>query len=84
MVSRCANPSCPNSFLYLHQGKLFRMDTDITGSRTAASLDVEDKKSGRHVEYFWLCRDCAAEMTLVFKPGVGVTTRPLASKSAAS
>ena len=25
MLSKCANPDCPASFLYLHQGKLFRL-----------------------------------------------------------
>ena len=27
MLSKCANPGCPASFLYLHEGKLFRLDT---------------------------------------------------------
>ena len=79
MVSRCANPGCAAPFLYLHQGKLFRMESDASFvSRTPPSADPDGKKPARRVEYFWLCRDCAAEMTLVFKNGVGVTTKPLA------
>ena len=27
MLSKCANPGCPASFLYLHEGKLFRLDS---------------------------------------------------------
>ena len=27
MLSKCANPGCPAPFLYLHEGKLFRLDT---------------------------------------------------------
>ena len=27
MLSKCANPGCAATFLYLHQGKLFRLDT---------------------------------------------------------
>ena len=79
MVSRCANPGCAAPFLYLHQGKLFRMESEARfGSRNQASADPDGKKPARRVEYFWLCRDCAAEMTLVFKKGVGVTTKSLA------
>jgi hypothetical protein len=79
MVARCANPGCAAPFLYLHQGKLFRMESDVSFvSRNPGSPDPEGKKPARRVEYFWLCRDCAAEMTLVFKKGVGVTTKPLA------
>jgi hypothetical protein len=85
MVSRCANPDCAAPFLYLHQGKLFRMETDSAGvSGIPASPDKEGRKAVRRVEYFWLCRDCAAEMTLVFKKGVGVITKPLASAQPAA
>jgi hypothetical protein len=27
MLSKCANPGCPASFIYLHEGKLFRLDS---------------------------------------------------------
>jgi hypothetical protein len=79
MLSRCANPGCAAPFLYLHQGKLFRMESDASlVSRIPASADPDGKKPARRMEYFWLCRDCAAELTLVFKKGVGITTKPLA------
>jgi hypothetical protein len=56
------------------------METDPAGiGATPASPDEGGRKAVRRVEYFWLCRDCAAEMTLVFKKGVGVITKPLAS-----
>jgi hypothetical protein len=29
MLSKCANPGCSATFLYLYQGKLFRLDTSI-------------------------------------------------------
>jgi hypothetical protein len=35
-------------------------------------------KATSRIEFFWLCEECAPEMTLTFKPGVGVTTQPLA------
>ena len=80
MLSKCANPGCTASFLYLHQGKLFRLETEDTGDGPDLSFgeDPGVKKSARRIEFFWLCNDCAAAMTLAFKKGVGVTTKPLA------
>jgi hypothetical protein len=53
MVAECSNPSCSASFLYLKEGRLFRLERDPTlGS-----------KSNR-VEYFWLCPGCSSTMTL--------------------
>lgn len=72
MLSKCANPACSNIFLYLHQGKLFRLDTD--------TLQLEGDSSSRQprarMEFFWLCDNCAAQMTVVFKKGKGVMVRP--------
>ncbi|MGH9546257.1 MAG: hypothetical protein ACRD23_13700 [Terriglobales bacterium] len=70
MLSKCANPGCPAIFLYLHEGKLFRLDTSseiIVG--TPAS---ETKKAARHIEFFWLCDQCAAELTLGYSKGYGI------------
>jgi hypothetical protein len=85
MLSKCANPECSNSFHYLHQGKLFRMETLKHLSNSAAEIDQGMKKPVRQLEFFWLCSDCASKMTLVFRPGVGVQAQPLAhAKGAAS
>ena len=71
MLSKCANPGCDTSFLYLHQGKLYRMETVVDGSE-----DLFGAESGapnhRQLEFFWLCDDCASKMTLSFEKGVGV------------
>ncbi len=69
MLSKCANPGCPAPFRYLHQGKLFRLDT---GSEHPAGQPSE--KGVRHLEFFWLCEECAARVTLNYKKGVGITT----------
>jgi hypothetical protein len=78
MLSKCANPGCSTPFLYLHEGKLFRMEIEA-GDDDGANFgaDPEIRKSSRQIEFFWLCDRCAAEMTLTFKKGVGVMTRPL-------
>ena len=41
MLSKCANPGCPATFLYLHQGKLFRLDssTEILVSHSGQRSD---------------------------------------------
>ncbi len=70
MLSKCANASCSNPFLYLHDGKLFRMDVPVEHSSPA------EKKAARRIEFFWLCNDCAASMTLSYKVGVGAVAVP--------
>jgi hypothetical protein len=75
MVSKCSNPGCSTSFRYLHEGKLFRMAVTANADSGA---DPGTKKSSRRIEFFWLCEECAPQMTLIFKPGVGVTAQPVA------
>lgn len=52
MVSECANPGCGAQFLYFGQGQV------VAVRRQAKS------SSGSHIEFFWLCADCAKEMNL--------------------
>jgi len=54
MLTVCSNPACAAPFLYLKHGRLFRLEADPTQSSTKFA----------RVEYFWLCRHCASEMTL--------------------
>jgi hypothetical protein len=72
MLAKCANPACSNHFLYLHQGKLFRLDLEV--GRLAADPDFREQ--GPRVEYFWLCEHCADDMTVVLRKGQGVMVRP--------
>ncbi len=79
MLSKCANPACPAPFLYLRQGKLFRWDiAALAAGGQASAVDSEMKKPPRRVEFFWLCNDCAAVMTLAYEKNVGIRTKPLA------
>jgi len=79
MLSKCTNPGCFAQFHYLHQGKLFRWE--IAGatrdSNPSFGADPEIKATARHIEYFWLCEDCAASMTLAFDRRRGVVVLPL-------
>jgi hypothetical protein len=85
MVSKCANPICSASFRYLHEGKLFRM---AVTAHAAGNSDVAagsgPKKSSHHIEFFWLCEECAPAMTLTFEPGIGVTAEPLTRSQVAT
>jgi len=63
MLSKCSNSACSERFLYLHSGKVFRLNPDPP---------LEPRSAPRSREYFWLCDSCAAQMTLVFRPGLGV------------
>ena len=74
MLSKCANPGCSARFLYLNRGKLFRIPRQAAdGSKDNLS---DNKKTTQRLEYFWLCSDCAGEMTLAFRKGVGVVPVP--------
>lgn len=74
MLSKCANPGCPATFLYLHEGKLFRLDTNV---EVLARIPVREvTRPSRRVEFFWLCDECAAELTLGYIRGTGITVVP--------
>ena len=78
MLRKCANPGCSNVFRYLHEGKLFRMETAI-GDEDGPTFgtDIDIRKPARHIEFFWLCDNCSAAMTLTYQEGVGVRTKAL-------
>jgi hypothetical protein len=54
MLSKCTNLGCSAVFRYLEGGRLFLLEED---------WNRKEYKSGRF-EYFWLCQDCSATMTL--------------------
>ncbi len=72
MLSKCANPACSTPFRYLRDGKLFEID-----SRASESSAVGERKPIRRVEFFWLCGDCSAELTIINDKEKGVITVPL-------
>lgn len=85
MLSKCANPVCSERFLYLRNGKLFRWEIGTErGNGSSFGEDPAVKKPSRKTEYFWLCDECAARMTLVFTKGMGITARSLARAKKAS
>jgi hypothetical protein len=69
MLSKCANPACLARFHYLHEGRIFKIET-------ATVLSDGHKSPNHRIEHFWLCERCAQTLSVVVENGV-VTTRPL-------
>jgi hypothetical protein len=77
MLSKCANPGCSTPFHYLRDGKLFQIDSASGRQQTASAEFVTHPKQPHKIEFFWLCAECAATMTLAFQRGKGVVAIPL-------
>ena len=71
MLSKCANPACDAPFHYLHDGKLFRIDVG------GGPYLVNQQRPVRKTEYFWLCAECAVDMTLKYERERGVIAVPM-------
>jgi hypothetical protein len=86
MLSKCANPGCCATFLYLSRGKLFRWETSGAARSDAGTFGADPKvqKTNRRLKFFWLCDDCAPAMTLINEKGIGVVARPLLRAKAAA
>jgi len=84
MVSKCANPACSAPFLYLHEGRLFRVEHDEEAGGPSFGAELGMRKPGRRIEFFWLCDHCASRMMLVLEPGRGVHVRLLAHRKPAA
>jgi hypothetical protein len=69
MVSKCINPFCNQPFLHLSRGKLF-----VTEYPQTVSTDLILHNRTR--EHFWLCEECADQMSVaVRREHGGVTVR---------
>jgi hypothetical protein len=84
MLSKCANPDCSTPFLYLREGKLFRIEVEAKQDRIRSGPAGSEKKPARRIEYFWLCDSCSARMKVAYRKDIGVATVPLLAYRAAS
>jgi hypothetical protein len=73
MLSKCANPACFTPFRSLRAGKLFEIESMIK----TESSEAGDRKTVRRVEFFWLCSQCSAELTVINDEDKGVITVPI-------
>jgi hypothetical protein len=74
MLSKCANPKCMAPFLYLHTGKLFRVERRAPVPQVEPAMS--DKKPARSIEYYWLCEACSSEFILARADAGGIVVRP--------
>jgi hypothetical protein len=80
MLSKCANPGCLASFLYLHEGKLFRLDSS---AEIFVQIPVSEvTRPSRRFEFFWLCNQCSADLTLSYTKDSGISVAPLLKRMA--
>ncbi len=58
MLTKCAAPSCSAPFRRLNEGRLFRLELDLS-----CALSPEEEGSAKE-EYYWLCADCSQSLRL--------------------
>ena len=62
MVSKCANPECTARLKYLHEGRLFVVQTRSSTRYWHEESDSFSAPPGKQIEYYWLCDSCADQM----------------------
>jgi hypothetical protein len=100
MLSKCANPGCSAKLLYLGDGKIFRVEREASARNAAQGKPAPDterqfeivgRDAASRPEYFWLCAECAQQMTLALRDrsliilplGLRANVKPDAKASAA-
>jgi hypothetical protein len=62
MLSKCASPACSNPFRYLHEGKLYLIESKASGRKPLP--DAKFASTSRALEFAWLCSSCCRYMTI--------------------
>jgi hypothetical protein len=75
VVAKCANAACSAPFLYLREGKIFRMEFAVDRHPRGPVL-AKNPKPVRKIEHLWLCGPCSTTLTLVMN-GDRVETAPI-------
>jgi hypothetical protein len=60
MLSKCANPNCPTTFRYLHEGRLYV----IAPRGVLAVYKAKCSSKSGQLEYAWLCSSCSLYLTI--------------------
>lgn len=64
MVSKCANPNCDARMKYLHNGRLFVVQTRSSARYWQKENCSFSAPPGNQIEYYWLCDSCVDDMTI--------------------
>jgi len=60
MLSKCANPTCPTAFRYLHEGRLYV----IASRKPPAGHKSRSSAESGQLECAWLCSSCSLDLTI--------------------
>ena len=60
MLSKCANPTCPTTFRYLHEGRL----CVIASRETPAGHKPRCPSKSGQIEFAWLRSSCSLYLTI--------------------
>jgi hypothetical protein len=60
VLSKCANPTCPTAFRYLHEGRLYVFDP----REALAGQEPRCSRSSAQLVYAWLCSSCSLYLTI--------------------
>lgn len=71
MLSKCANPFCPNEFRYFGEGTVFEIPRD----RLTSIASGHHKKRAR-TEHYWLCSNCSATLTIAMDSAHNIIVIP--------
>lgn len=73
MLHKCANPVCCAQFRYLHEGKVFEVETQYSRDHPGGADGTPAGVKG-DVERYWLCDQCAPHIVLRFDARRGLVT----------
>jgi hypothetical protein len=86
MVSKCANPACSTPFHYLREGKVFRVEVELShpvqetielsNGRKVPFLVPGGSKPARKTEHYWLCGPCSQTLNVQFDKEAGFIVLP--------
>lgn len=82
MLAYCANPNCRTPLHSFSEGRLFQFE--IVSISVSASDDTSapfDEQPEKQTAQFWLCGECASNMTLLLEPIKGLRLVPLELES---
>jgi hypothetical protein len=68
MLSKCANPNCPTTFRYFHEGRLYV----IAPKESLAGRKPKYLSRSRQLECAWLCSACSLYLTIQIDGESGV------------
>jgi hypothetical protein len=64
MLSKCASPACSNPFRYLHEGKLYLVESKSSSGGRELPAEAKLASRSRALEFAWLCSSCCRYMTI--------------------